>query len=479
MLAAAVHGNCREKIMKKGIQQRNVPAFLWVFLLLLTAGCAPDLVRTDFQDLHELPQDPHAYLDPATASLPLIPFHQQQRQAEGFLERHFAAWHTSLPLETTRHPFWAVEWIQNHEVFGANLRPAGSQQIQALIRQADRGSYPSLDRRAITIRHTSLRALPTHRPFFNDPQQAGEGFPFDNLQHSTLPANTPLHVVHRSKDGSWAFVETTLVYGWMPIQDLAWTDHDFIRAFQTGQYLTLNHDDLPIFDLKGTYRFSSRIGMLLPLRETLSGQYRVLVATANAERVAELTEAGIPLLQGMPFPATLTAETLADLAERMMGQLYGWGGSFGGRDCSATVRDLFAPFGVWLPRNSSRQAAVGRVIPLDKLLPRQREKQLLEQGVPLLTLVRLPGHIMLYLGKHRERAVLLHSIWGLRTKTLFGEEGRWIAGRTVITTLEPGQERKGMGFDVSRLLTSVGSMNILVPVGRSGDTIKINDSTAD
>lgn len=454
--------------MNKSLQQRKNLVLSWFLLLLSTAGCAPDLARTDFQDLHQMPQDPHAYLDPATADLPLISSRQQQRQAADFLERHFAAWHTSLPLETTRNPFWALEWVQNHEVFGANLRPVVPHQIQALIRQVDRDGYPSLDRRAITVRDSSLRALPTHRPFFNDPQQAGEGFPFDNLQHSSLPANTPLHVIHISDDGSWAFAETALVYGWMPIHDLAWTDDVFVRKFQNGRYLVLDHDDFAVFDINQTYRLQTRVGMLLPLLGTRAGQYHVLLAAARIDRAAELVEGRLPLHQGQPFPVSLTAANLADVAERLMGQLYGWGGSFGGRDCSATVRDLFVPFGLWLPRNSARQAETGRVIPLDSLPPRQRESRLQEQGVPLLTLVGLPGHIMLYLGEYRERPALLHSMWGLRTRTFSGEEGRWVAGRTVITTLEPGREQAGMGFEIGRLLESVKSMNILVPEQPTG-----------
>lgn len=49
----------------------------------------------------------------------------------------------------------------------------------------------------------------------------------------------------------------------------------------------------------------------------------------------------------------------------MMGQHYGWGGMFGLRDCSAMTRDLLAPFGIWLPRNSVAQARTGSVLPLE------------------------------------------------------------------------------------------------------------------
>jgi hypothetical protein len=156
----------------------------------------------------------------------------------------------------------------------------------------------------------------------------------------------------------------------------------------------------------------------------------------------------------------------------MMGQPYGWGDLYGNRDCSGTVKDLFAPFGLWLPRNSSKQAQVGEVISLEDLTPRQREERLLQEGIPFVTLVRLPGHIMLYLGEYEGRAALLHTLWGVRTRTLAGREGRWLVGKTVITGLAPGMEQDGFFLSISALLERVESMNIL------GSCRTLEESTA-
>lgn len=48
-------------------------------------------------------------------------------------------------------------------------------------------------------------------------------------------------------------------------------------------------------------------------------------------------------------PIPLTARAAAEIGNRMMGQPYGWGGYLFNRDCSLAMRDLFVPFGVWLP----------------------------------------------------------------------------------------------------------------------------------
>jgi len=448
---------------------RSLAGLVLLILLLLTAGCLPDLAQREIYDLEWMPQEPAAYLDPATSDQPLVAPERKEEMAADFLERFFLAWHTDAPLESTRHPFWAVDWIGENEVFAENLRPTGPGRLRELIEQAQPQSYPSLDRRAVTVRRCDLRALPTRRPLFNDPREAGEGFPFDNLQHAVLQADTPVHVTHRSRDGAWVFVETSLVYGWMPVTYLAWVDDDLVRAFETGCYVALTQDNVAVLDDGGIYRFSAGIGTLLPVVDTGPEGYRVLLAVADENRKALLAKATIPFERGEIFPLPLTSRRLASLARRMVGEPYGWGESFGNRDCSATIRDLFAPFGLWLPRNSADQARVGTVIPLSDLTPSRREERLLAEGVPFLTLVRIPGHIMLYIGERDGRAAVLHTMWGLRTRSFSGREGRWIVGRTVITTLEPGSEMDGLFRGIGSLRDRVESMNILAPSDDSGE----------
>ena len=57
-----------------------------------------------------------------------------------------------------------------------------------------------------------------------------------------------------------------------------------------------------------------------------------------------------------------TKENLNMIVREVSKTNYGWGGLYGQRDCSSMLRDLYAPFGIWLPRNSSRQAKIGKVI---------------------------------------------------------------------------------------------------------------------
>ncbi len=121
----------------------------------------------------------------------------------------------------------------------------------------------------------------------------------------------------------------------------------------------------------------------------------------------------------------------------------GWGGLYENRDCSALIQDLFAGFGIPLPRNSGDQAESGNFISLKGLSGQEKQNLIREQAVPLLTLLYMPGHIMLYLGHDpvSDSAVICHAMWGVTTRPLFTNgTGRRIGGRTVITTLTPGKK---------------------------------------
>jgi len=89
-----------------------------------------------------------------------------------------------------------------------------------------------------------------------------------------------------------------------------------------------------------------------------------------------------------------------------------------------------------------------------------KKQRIVEEGTPFLTLVREPGHIMLYIGQKDGQPIVLHSAWGLKTKTRAGY-GRKIIGSTVITTLEPGIERKDLARPGGDYLESVQAISTL------------------
>ncbi len=195
--------------------------------------------------------------------------------------------------------------------------------------------------------------------------------------------------------------------------------------------------------------------------------YRIMVARRDGARTAQPGQAIIPKSAAVKQPMPLTTAGIAEMANELINQPYGWGGLYGNRDCSAMLKDLFAPFGVWLPRHSSHQALRGGdFIDLSGLAPEAKEKMILERGIPFLTLIWVKGHIMLYIGNSRGRAIVFHNLWGIKTRDILGREGRKVVGHAAITTLQPGAELPDFDLSGSDLLAKVEGMTLLVAVTR-------------
>lgn len=112
-----------------------------------------------------------------------------------------------------------------------------------------------------------------------------------------------------------------------------------------------------------------------------------------------------------PTERALTRRAFLERAFAFLGTPYGWGGHEGGRDCSRYLLDLFADFGLPLPRHSARQAVAG-TFAIDVQSLGSTEKLLAIETAQHkgLVLLHFPGHIMLYLGRDEAgRPYALHS----------------------------------------------------------------------
>ncbi|WP_338668649.1 SH3 domain-containing protein [Pseudodesulfovibrio methanolicus] len=433
---------------------------LFAALLLIGAGCAarrPDAPRL-------LPvQDAGAYHGLPGEALLMSPEVQAVAWSD-FLARHFDPWGRTQPEYPADKVFWGLTTFADKRLYGENLLPRDPAWLAAMTAASRVDEYPSLSRRAIAVANTAMRVLPTGKPAFDDPRQAGEGFPFDYLQNSLVLAGTPLYASHESADRAWVLVESRFAYGWVRRTDIAWVDDDFARTFRTGAFAAVVRDGVSLTDTDGVFRFKGFIGTLLPVAERAKsagdGSLTVMVPARDVLGRAVVRFAQIAPGDALPAPLAPTPDNFAMLANRMLGEPYGWGGLYMDRDCSATTMDLMAAFGIFLPRNSSQQAKLGWVEPLDGESDAAKKARLLKGSVPFLTLVRKPGHIMFYIGSMDGEPVVLQTIWGLKTRR-GGVEGRALIGRTVISTLEPGENLRDLARPDGVLLHSVRSFNTL------------------
>jgi hypothetical protein len=432
--------------------------FSWHFLaLFLLSAC----LGPEARDLRLHPQTPSAYV-PDGEEQQLASSTVQAELAARFLANHFNPWRTGTPQANAEDLFWGISRYRETPLYDAGGRKRPDGWFEELIKEASPDSLLVLGQRAITLRATSLRVMPTAEGAYLKITRPGEGYPFDYFQNSALWANTPVRISHISRSSAWILVESSLASGWIPAHDVALVDDRFATAFELGSFVALTRDRVHVLDRGGRHRFVSGIGSVHPVIGTEEGGWRIVIAASDEKGRAYPMEALLPMDAASPFPFPLTATAIARTSDRMSGEPYGWGGIDGRRDCSALLRDLFAGFGLWLPRNSAQQAKVGTVIPLDGLSMEEKERVILAQGVPFLTLLWRPGHIMLLVGEDQGRPLIWHQAWGVRSWDLLNGEGRLVIGRSAVTTLTPGVERANVHARRS-LLATLRSMNVLLP----------------
>ena len=303
---------------------------------------------------------------------------------------------------------------------------------------------------------------PRTEPYFRDFRRAGEGFPFDYNQNSAVWAATPLFVSHTSLDGRFAAVETPYTCGWMDMRHLAYVSDEFVAKYRSGRLAAVVRDRVPISHAGAGFLFEGRVGMLLPAEQSIGSENRLLAPVADLDRRASLTRVSLAAEDTATVPLPFHGERLSALINEIIGQPYGWGGLGGHRDCSSTVLDVLLPFGLPLPRNSGQQALAGRQVEFEQIPAIQRRERILAEAAPFRTLLNVPGHVMLYLGAHEGTPVAFHTIWGLRTESADeSNPGRFVIGRSVITSLSPGAELQALSRSRGDLLGRIASMTLL------------------
>lgn len=411
---------------------------------VLAGGCAgqPKVPQQkqnaagEVRDVQTIPQSLAVFAEKAGGSALLRSSAAAAADMQKFRRNFFAPWKAGKMSRATLREFEAVlNWAPGRRGYAENLRPWSDAAWEKMRYNAALDDVSQERRAAIVVRHADLRLAPTVKPRFARIEGAGQGWPFDDFQQSSMAAGTPLMVHHASRDGAWLLVQSPMAWGWVEAGSVAFVDESFKNLWQSALLGCVVREGVSLRSA-GAFLALADIGTVLPM----SGQ-TVLVPVRGADGRAAAAHAFVEEGSVLPMPQPLSAQAVAVIGDRMMGENYGWGGMYGNRDCSAMMRDLFAPFGIWLPRNSAAQAKAGDFHGVQDLSAENKADAILRGAEPFRTLLWLPGHIGLYVGRFDGRPVFFHDIWGVRSRLRDGREGRVILGRAVITGLAPGSER--------------------------------------
>ncbi|MBI4372830.1 MAG: SH3 domain-containing protein [Candidatus Omnitrophica bacterium] len=297
-------------------------------------------------------------------------------------------------------------------------------------------------------RATSVRALPTHVKML---EEKGD-IEFDQLQFTLIKLWTPVAVLHTSQDGKWHYVQAPYVRGWVQSKYIALfpSRKALKEKVQSDQFLVVTGESISVYsDPSYQEEFQKpTMGTVLPLVQKNDTGYTVempirskggdvLLKKYYVRRDSDV-HVGFP-----PY----TQRNIIRQAFKLLGARYGWGGMYNGRDCSGFTHDIFLSMGVDLPRDSDQQTLVGTQLgyfrPGEDV---ETKTAALRFATPGIALLKMPMHMMLYLGEMDGRFFVIHSTWAERISMTSDEKNR--INQVVVSDLSlNGRSYLGSLFD--------------------------------
>ncbi|MBL3518934.1 SH3 domain-containing protein [Arcobacter lanthieri] len=378
-------------------------------------------------------------------------FNQELNTNEFFI-KFFKPWKQTKLSYPKNEAMWGLSY-KNKKVYLENHNLATKEWFDKHIENTNFEQYNQEVKKAITLKNTNVRVIPTNSPMFYNPQLPGEGFPFDYNQNSLLKINTPIIVSHLSKDQAWAYIESHFVGGWVEINNIAFVDENFMQEFEKANFFISVKEKFPIYD--NIFREYIKVGTIFPKKDNL-----FIIAKADDKQNAVISHISLDENQVEQMPLKYTSENRTKILKEFLNEPYGWGGLLNNRDCSSFTQDYFSVFGKYLHRNSKAQTINGKYLDISNLTLEEKKEFIKQNGIPFSTLVYLKGHIMLYIGIKNNEPLVVHNIWSVRMKDKDNKEFRHIIGKAIITTLEPAKEIEGFIED-SNILKRVLGITIL------------------
>lgn len=433
-----------QHIYESGLKMKLLPyKAIAIAMAFLITACAPsDGTKT----IKHVDQTVATYTKNTPEDALLITPQQQDKLKDQYLERYYSVWDNDFSGEILEKykikEISLVSKFAQEPGYNDNKQPIKLDWIKKISDKMNMNEYPNTNKKAITLRNMNIRTLPTNKASYRSDKIPGEGYPFDHLQESLIPANTPVYIIHQSHDKSWSYIVSHNSEGWVKTNHLGLVDEKFIATWKSKNYITSTTLGNCIVNPENNkFLFQARFGSILPLVSENKNSYKIHVATLNKkDTFSTIKTVEIKKSVSARWPLIPTHKNVTNTIQTLIGQPYGYGGLFGFRDCSSSVMDIFASYGIWIPRNASQQHLTGKYISFNSLNSKEKAKAIQEQGVPLLTLINLNDHTLLYVGEKYNNLFVFQTVWGMHTGTPFKETGRSIIAKTVITPIDLGSK---------------------------------------
>ncbi|MEI7035587.1 SH3 domain-containing protein [Fulvimonas yonginensis] len=384
-----------------------------------------------------------------------------RRQIEAQNQRLFAqdpSMHDLRKLPPTLSASQVRGWIEDlagvpaKPLYDVDGRPVPQATLKAIADARALDAIPASQRTryGMVVRRAALRTFPTTLRVFSHPGDTD----IDRFQETAEFPGTPVVIAHATRDGRWLFVVSPRYAAWTEAKNIAegskaevfaYVDKTPYRVVTGAKVHTVYTREAPAVS-QVELDMGTRVPVLtdLPPDQPVNGQ------TPYAAHVIELpvrqadgSLAFSPALiqknaDTAPDYLPLTPRNLITQAFKFLGERYGWGHAYDGRDCSGFVSDVYRSMGVQMPRNTSSQgvspAFAKRTFGKDST---HEERLRAARQLQLGDLIYIPGHVMLSLGQWQGQPWVIHDVLGMSYRKADGTIAQVKLNAVSVTPLLP------------------------------------------
>jgi hypothetical protein len=342
--------------------------------------------------------------------------------------------------------------LPTQPLYDVDGKPVPAATLRAIADNAALDAIPARQptRYGLVVRRAALRGFPTARRVFS----ANDDTDIDRFQESAEFPGTPVVIAHTSADGQWLFVVSPRYAAWTEKDNVAegsatqvfgHVDRKPYRVVTGASVRTVFTPEQPALS-----QLQLDMGTRLPLATGLPPDRPVNGQAPYTSHVLELPlrDAG-GTLQFAPALLQKNTDTAADYlpltraniirqAFKFLGERYGWGHAYDGRDCSGFVADVYRSMGVQLPRNTGQQAtspALAHRVFTDR--DSREDRLAAARALQTGDLVYIPGHVMMVLGQYNGQPYVIHDVASVSYRNAGGQRVRIKLNAVSVTPLLP------------------------------------------
>jgi cell wall-associated NlpC family hydrolase len=287
-------------------------------------------------------------------------------------------------------------------------------------------------RYGLAIRRAALRTFPTRQRVFTEPDNQD----IDRFQESTLFPGDPVVIAHASADGGFLFVVSARYAAWVDRAAIAegsarqvlWYEAATPFRIITGArvFTVFNPDSPALSELPLDMGARIKLADVAPDQpvdgQDVSESWALQLPVRGAGGALQFRPALLPrIADSAPGYLPFTQANIIRQAFKFLGERYGWGNDYDGRDCSGFVSDVYRSMGVQMPRNTGDQAT-SPALPhrLFTVRDTHADRVAAIAAAKIGDLVYIPGHVMMIAGFVGTEPYVIHDTGGLTFKDSAG-----------------------------------------------------------